>query len=305
MAWIFLFPGQGSQKTGMGADLAEKFESAKARFNEANQILGRDLSSLIFNGSDEDLKQTQNTQPALFTVEAILTDILSARGIVPSYTAGHSLGEYCALYAAGVVSFETGLKLVAKRGELMAKAGQARPGTMAAVIGMSLDKISEVLAGITDGIVVPANQNSPSQTVISGEVPAVNKACELLKAAGAKRAIVLPVSGAFHSPLMKEVADEFSKFLAGFTFNVPKCPVVANVTAKAESDPAKLKSLLLDQFVSPVRWVESVQALGATGSHSYLEVGPNKVLKGLVAECAPDINVVLCGTAENVYSLSL
>jgi [acyl-carrier-protein] S-malonyltransferase len=303
-AWVFLFPGQGSQKVGMGSDLAEKFDSARNMFYQANQILGRDIAKLCFSGPEEELKATQNTQPSLFTVEAILVDILKSKGIQPSYTAGHSLGEYGALYGAGVLSFEDGLKLVARRGELMAKAGQKRPGTMAAVIGLTVEQIRAALAQVTDGIVVPANQNSPGQTVISGEVAAVNKACEVLKQAGAKRAILLPVSGAFHSPLMKEAAEEFSAYLAGVSFSVPRCPVVANVTAQPEKDPVQMKKLLIDQLMSPVRWVETMQFLGTAGQASALEVGPGKVLKGLAADCALPINVVSCGTAENVFSLS-
>jgi [acyl-carrier-protein] S-malonyltransferase len=288
----------------MGADLVEKFDEAKARLDQANEILGRDLSGLCFNGPEEDLKATQNTQPALFTVEAALTDVLKAKGLTPSYTAGHSLGEYGALYGAGAFSFEDGLALVAKRGALMGAAGEKNPGTMAAIIGLSVEKIREVLDGADIGTVVPANQNAPEQTVISGEVDAVNKACDLLKDAGAARAILLPVSGAFHSPLMQDAADEFKQVLAETTFTAPSCPVVPNVTAQPETDPDRLRDLLYEQLISPVRWVETVQTLQGAGCGRCLEVGPSAVLKGLMRKFASDLSVVPCGTAENVYSVT-
>lgn len=303
MSATFLFPGQGSQKAGMGADLYREFAVAKARFDAANAVLGRDIASLCFNGPEEDLKATQNTQPALFTIEAAITDVLREKGIVPTLTAGHSLGEYSALYAAGAVSFEDGLKLVARRGELMAAAGKKRPGAMAAIMGLPVEKIREVLAKVTKGIVVPANQNTPEQTVISGEVEAVNEACELLKQAGAKRAVSLPVSGAFHSPLMKEAADEYKGVLAGVTFNAPRCPVVSNVTAQPETDPKRMRDLLYEQLINPVRWVESVAAIKAAAQGRCVEAGPGSVLKNLVKACADDVNVLSCGTVENVYSV--
>ncbi|MBD3239429.1 MAG: ACP S-malonyltransferase [Chitinivibrionales bacterium] len=303
MQTTFLCPGQGSQKAGMGQDLYEKFSEAKARFDQANEILGRDIAGLCFSGPEEELKATQNTQPALFTMEAALTDVLKSNGIVPSYTAGHSLGEYGALYAAGAFSFEDGLRLVAQRGALMAAAGKKKPGAMAAVIGLDVEQIRGVLEKVDTGIVVPANQNSPEQTVISGEVVAVETACELLKEAGAKRAVPLPVSGAFHSPLMQEAADEFKAVLDGVTFNTPACPVVTNVTAQPENDPQKLRDLLYRQLTSPVRWVETVETLQSLDCGRCLEVGPGAVLKGLLRKFAPDVTIVSCGTAENVYSL--
>jgi len=303
MKTTMFFPGQGSQKAGMGANVVETFSTARRRFEEANDILGRDIGSLCFNGPDDELKQTQNTQPALFTVEAALYDVLKEKGVEPLFTAGHSLGEYGALYAAGVFDFETGLKLVARRGELMASAGEKRPGTMAAIIGMSIDKINEVCAGISAGVVVAANQNTPVQTVISGEVDAVKAACTALKEAGAKRALPLPVSGAFHSPLMQEVADEFSAFLADARFSAPSCPVVTNVTAQGETDENRLKELLVKQLVSPVRWVETVAWLEKKGCDGGVEVGPGSVIAGLVTKCSANIKVVPCATAENVYSL--
>lgn len=304
MKYAFLYPGQGSQAVGMGKDLYDAFPSAKKRFDEANDILGRDLKKIIFEGPQEDLTATQNTQPSLFTIEVTITDILSEKGIKPSVTAGHSLGEYSALYGAGVLSFEDGLRAVAKRGALMAEAGKANPGTMAAVIGMGRDAIVETLKKVTSGIVVTANENSPEQTVISGEIAAVNQACELLKAAGAKRAMVLPVSGAFHSPLMQSAADQFGSFIKELSFNTAVCPVIANVTGSLENDADTLRSLLLKQLISPVKWVDSMGTLAQAGCEMLLETGPGAVLKGLAPKCNSSLNLVSCGTAANIYSVT-
>jgi [acyl-carrier-protein] S-malonyltransferase len=303
MGFTFFFPGQGSQAVGMGKDFYNEFETARKRFDSANDILQRDILKIIFEGPQEELTATQNTQPALFIVESVISDILNEKGITPIFTIGHSLGEYSALYAAGVLSFNDGLKAVARRGELMAKAGKSTAGTMAAVIGLSKDKIAEVLKKVTSGIVVPANENSPEQTVISGEVPAVNEACTLLKEAGAKRAMLLPVSGAFHSPLMQGAADEFSQVLDSLTFFKPRCPVITNVTAKPETDPQLMKSLLVKQLVSPVRWVDSMQALVGQNYGTCIETGPGAVLKGLAKKCQESLNVLSCDTVTNIYSL--
>ncbi len=303
MKYTFLYPGQGSQSVGMGKDLYDSFQIAKDRFNMADQILGRNLSSLIFNGPLEELTATQNTQPALFTVEAAITDILGEKGIAPGFTAGHSLGEYSALYGAKALSFEDALNAVAKRGALMAAAGKSKPGTMAAIIGLSKEKISEVLRTVTSGIVVPANENTPEQTVISGEIPAVKEACEKLKEAGAKRALLLPVSGAFHSPLMQSAADEFKEILDSLSFSTPICPVITNVIAKPETDPQVLKGLLVKQLTSPVRWVESMKALSCLDYGICIETGPGNVLKGLAKKCSDSLNVVPSDTATNIYSL--
>ncbi|MFP4014270.1 MAG: ACP S-malonyltransferase [Chitinispirillaceae bacterium] len=303
MKCTFLYPGQGSQSVGMGKDLLGEFPSAKARFEEADRILGRDLSRIILEGPQEELTATQNTQPALFVVESAITDILLQKGVEPQFTAGHSLGEYSALYAAGFISFEDGLKTVAARGELMSRAGEDAPGTMAAVIGLGKEKIAEVLKNVKSGIVVPANENTPEQTVISGEVQAVNEACSLLKEAGAKRALTLPVSGAFHSPLMQKAADEFKSVLETVQFSSPRCPVIANVTAEAQTDPAAVKELLVKQLVSPVLWVDSMNTLAGLDPALCAEVGPGSVLRGLARKCAPALNVVPCDSATNIYSL--
>jgi [acyl-carrier-protein] S-malonyltransferase len=228
---------------------------------------------------------------------------LREKGVVPSITAGHSLGEYSALYAAGFISFSDGIKIVAKRGELMANAGKVSPGTMAAVMGMTVRQIEDVLSTQGSGIVVCANQNSPDQNVISGEIAAVKDACEKLKASGAKRSILLPVSGAFHSPLMQKAADEFASFIASFTFKSPQCPVIANVTAQLENDPTKVKDLLVKQLTSPVKWVDSMNCLAGLEYETCLEPGPGSVIRNLAKKCRDELNVLPCGTVENLYSL--
>jgi [acyl-carrier-protein] S-malonyltransferase len=304
MTYTFLFPGQGSQKVAMGKDFYDNFESAKKRIDESNEILDRDIRSCIFNGPEEELKATQNTQPALFIVEAVISDLLKEKGVIPSFALGHSLGEYSALYAAGVFSFSDGLKIVAKRGELMAEAGRISKGAMAAVIGLSKGIVIEILSGIKDGVVVPANENSPEQLVISGDVSAVDIACEKLSSAGAKRVIKLPVSGAFHSPLMKPAAEEFERFITSFTFRQAVCPVITNVNAEPENNGDTLKGLLIKQLLSPVKWVASMEWLKQNNAFSCVEVGPGSVLKGLARKCNSEINVISCDTVDNLYSLT-
>jgi [acyl-carrier-protein] S-malonyltransferase len=289
----------------MGKDFYDSGDnpSCRSRFEEADKILGRGLTKVIFDGPMEELTETRNTQPALFIVEAAITDLLLAKGIAPVCAAGHSLGEYSALYATGAVSFEDGLRLVAARGEAMAEAGRSNPGAMAAILGMERDKIADVISRVKSGIVVAANENAPEQTVISGESAAVTEACDLLKSAGAKRAMPLPVSGAFHSPLMQPAAEKLAAALESVKFSEPRCPVIANVTAGPETDPARLKDLLVKQLVSPVRWVDSMKALSAMSPPHCAEIGPGAVLKGLAKKCVPEMNILTCDSVNNLYSI--
>lgn len=301
--YSFLCPGQGSQSVGMATELFNEFSCVRERFAQADEITQRPLSGIIQTGPMEVLTATENTQPALFTVEASVIDVLSEQNIRPIVAAGHSLGEFGALYATGVLSFEDGLRAVAHRGKLMAEAGVASPGAMAAVIGMNKELLADTLSQVESGVVVTANENTPEQTVISGDVAAIEEACERCKAAGAKRAIRLPVSGAFHSPLMQTAADEFTDFLATMEFAAPVCPVISNVSAKMENDPVRIKELLLKQLISPVRWVETMQELAGMDHGICLETGPGAVLKGLARNCDKSLNVISCGSVTNIYSL--
>jgi [acyl-carrier-protein] S-malonyltransferase len=285
----YIFPGQGSQFPGMGKDLYENNPLAKELFEKANEILGFRITDIMFNGTEEELKQTKVTQPAIFLHSVILAKTLGA-SFKPEMVAGHSLGEFSALVGNGALSFEDGLRLVYQRALAMQKACEAKPSTMAAVLGMEDSKVEEICSTI-DGIVVAANYNCPGQLVISGEIEAVNKACEALKAAGAKRALVLPVGGAFHSPLMEPARVELEAAINATHFSTPICPVYQNVTASAVSNPEEIKKNLIAQLTAPVRWTQSVKQMVADGATIFIEVGPGKVLQGLVKKIAPEVEV--------------
>lgn len=281
----YVFPGQGSQFVGMGKDLYESSASAKAMFESANEILGFRITDLMFSGTDEDLKQTRVTQPAIFLHSVIRASLLEQ--FAPDMVAGHSLGEFSALVANGTLSFEDGLKLVSQRAMAMQEACEIQPSTMAAVLALDDAKVEEICASI-NGIVVPANYNCPGQLVISGSIEAVTEACEMLKAAGAKRALLLPVGGAFHSPLMEPAREKLAAAIENTNFSDPRCPVYQNVTAAAVSDKSEIRKNLVAQLTAPVRWTQSVQAMWADGATKFTEVGPGKVLQGLVKKIAPE-----------------
>lgn len=279
---VYVFPGQGAQFTGMGKDLYENSALAKELFEKANEILGFRITDIMFEGTAEELKETKVTQPAVFLHSVILAKTLG-EDFKPEMVAGHSLGEFSALVANGTLSFEDGLKLVSQRALAMQKACEITPSTMAAVLGLVDNIVEEVCASI-DGIVVAANYNCPGQLVISGETSAVEKACEAMKAAGAKRALILPVGGAFHSPMMEPAREELAAAIEATTFSTPICPVYQNVTANAVSDAAEIKKNLIIQLTAPVKWTQSVQQMIADGATLFTEVGPGKVLTGLISK---------------------
>ncbi|MCP2027141.1 [acyl-carrier-protein] S-malonyltransferase [Flavobacterium sp. HSC-32F16] len=276
----YVFPGQGAQFTGMGKDLYENSALAQELFEKANEILGFRITDIMFEGTAEELKETKVTQPAVFLHSVILAKTLGD-DFKPEMVAGHSLGEFSALVANGALSFEDGLKLVSQRALAMQKACEITPSTMAAVLGLADNIVEEVCASI-DGIVVAANYNCPGQLVISGETSAVEKACEAMKAAGAKRALILPVGGAFHSPMMEPAREELAAAIEATTFSTPICPVYQNVTANAVSDANEIKKNLIIQLTAPVKWTQSVQQMIADGATLFTEVGPGKVLAGLI-----------------------
>lgn len=276
----YIFPGQGAQFTGMGLDLYENSTLAQELFEKANHILGFSITDIMFEGSPEDLKETKVTQPAIFLHSVILAKTLG-NSFKPDMVAGHSLGEFSALVANGCLTFEDGLKLVSQRALAMQKACELQPSTMAAVLGLD-DAIVEQVCANTQGVVVAANYNCPGQLVISGEIEAIEKACEAMKEAGAKRALVLPVGGAFHSPLMEPAREELAAAIENTLFSKPNCPIYQNVTAKAVSDENEIKKNLISQLTAPVRWTQSVQQMIADGATLFTEVGPGNVLQGLV-----------------------
>lgn len=278
----FVFPGQGAQFVGMGKDLYDNNEEARALFERANEILGFRITDLMFNGTDEDLRQTAVTQPAIFLHSVILAKVLG-KEITPDMTAGHSLGEFSALVVAGALSFDDGVRLVSARAKAMQKACELKPSTMAAIIALPDEKVEEICAA-QDGIVVCANYNCPGQLVISGEIDAINAACEAAKAAGAKRALPLKVGGAFHSPCMEPARAELAAAIEATEFHTPACPIYQNVDAKPHTDPAEIKANLVAQLTAPVRWTQTVQNMIADGCTEFIEIGPGKVLQGLVAK---------------------
>ncbi|WP_103072381.1 ACP S-malonyltransferase [Aquimarina sediminis] len=287
----YVFPGQGAQFSGMGLDLYENSEIAKELFDKANDILGFEITKIMFEGTPEELKQTKVTQPAIFLHSVILSKVLGD-SFKPDMVAGHSLGEFSALVANGTLNFEDALRLVSKRAKAMQKACEIKPSTMAAVLGLEDEVVEEGCKAI-DGVVVAANYNCPGQLVISGEVEAIEKACEWMKEKGARRALVLPVGGAFHSPLMEPAREELAAAIEATTFNTPNCPVYQNVTTEAVTDPEEIKKNLIAQLTAPVKWTQSVQNMIKDGATSFTEVGPGKVLSGLVKKVDRSMETIL------------
>ncbi len=293
MKTAYLFPGQGSQFPGMGKDLYESNSEAKEMFGKADEILGYSISELMFSGTDEDLKQTKVTQPAIFLHSVILAKSLGA-SFQPDMVAGHSLGEFSALVSAKAMSFEDGLRLVKARAFAMQKACEINPSTMAAILNLDDKIVEDICAEVSAGgeIVVAANYNCPGQLVISGSINGINIACEKMKAAGAKRALVLPVGGAFHSPLMEPARTELAAAIAAVEIKSPICPIYQNVHAMPEIDAAKIKENLIAQLTAPVRWTQTIQNMVTDGATRFIEVGPGKVLQGLVKKISKDMDAV-------------
>ena len=284
----FVFPGQGAQFSGMGKDLYDTYSEARAMMQRANDVLGFNLTEVMFEGTDEALRQTRVTQPAIFLHSIVASRLMTT--LRPNMVAGHSLGEFSALVAAEALHWEDGLRLVSQRAQAMQEACELQPGTMAAVLALADDKVAEVCDSIED-VVVAANFNCPGQVVISGSLSGIDAACKALKEAGAKRALKLPVGGAFHSPLMQPAAERLQAAIMATTFHAPKCPVYQNVSAKAEMDKDIIQRQVLEQLTSPVRWTQSVQQMIADGATSFYEFGPGDVLKGLIRKINPEVEV--------------
>nr|WP_315030589.1 ACP S-malonyltransferase [uncultured Porphyromonas sp.] len=284
----YVFPGQGAQFVGMGKELYSSHPVAKELFDKANEILGFRITDIMFDGTDEELKQTKVTQPAVF-LHSVIRAVCLGEEFQPDMVAGHSLGEFSALVASGALSFEDGLRLVSKRALAMQAACEANPGTMAAVLGLPDEKVEEVVKSIEGAVVVAANFNCPGQLVISGSIEGVDKACELLKEAGAKRALRLNVGGAFHSPLMESARVELEAAIEATEFHAPRCPIYQNVTAAPTTDIDTIRRNLIAQLTAPVRWTESVKAMVADGASRFVEVGPGAVLQGLVKKIASEV----------------
>lgn len=284
----FVFPGQGAQFVGMGKDLYENNPVAKEMFDKANEILGFNITDLMFNGTDEDLRQTKVTQPAIFLHSVILAKTMGD-DFNPDMVAGHSLGEFSALVAARALSFEDGLRLVSARAQAMQKACEKTPSTMAAVLALPDARVEELCASVTEGVVVPANYNCPGQIVISGSIEGVDAACAKMLEAGAKRALKLKVGGAFHSPLMEPARAELADAIAHTDFHAPKCPVYQNVNAEPQTDPETIKKNLIAQLTAPVRWTQTIQNMIAAGADTFVEVGPGAVLQGLVKKISSEV----------------
>ncbi|MBP3317654.1 MAG: ACP S-malonyltransferase [Alistipes sp.] len=285
MKHAYVFPGQGAQFSGMGKEIYENNTKAKELFDKANEILGFKITDIMFNGSDEELKQTNVTQPAVFLHSVILAKVMN---IAPDAVAGHSLGEFSALVAAGAISFEDGLRLVAKRAAAMQRCCENNPGGMAAILGLDDAKVEEICTQ-SDGVVVAANYNCPGQLVISGADEAINNACSALKEAGARRALRLPVGGAFHSPLMEDAGAELEQAIADTNFNTPVCPIYQNVDAAPHTNPEEIKANLIAQLTAPVRWTQSVKTMIADGVTEFTELGPGAVLQGLIKKVSAEV----------------